>query len=126
MKIYLKFQKRRLLHRRKKQNVVGQSSVKAKVRVMTHGIYEGLWMKIILDDLKVKYEELMKFFCDNNATISISHNPIQHDRTKHIKIDKHFIKGKCKMFSPKGSLQLDFKNSMTNHTVAFEAKPYFT
>ena len=34
----------------------------------------------------------MKLFCDNKATISIANNPIQHDRTKHVEIDRHFIK----------------------------------
>ncbi|RDX93620.1 Copia protein, partial [Mucuna pruriens] len=61
---------------------------------MAQGIHEGLWMKIILDDLKVKYEGLIKLFCDNKSVISIAHNPVQHDRTKHIEIDKHFIKEK--------------------------------
>ena len=28
------------------------------------------------------------------AAISISHNPVQHDKTKHIEVDKHFIKEK--------------------------------
>lgn len=28
------------------------------------------------------------------ATINISLNPIQHDRTKHVKIDRHFIREK--------------------------------
>ncbi|RDY12032.1 Copia protein, partial [Mucuna pruriens] len=58
---------------------------------------KGLWMKIILDDLKVKYEGPIKLFCDNNSTISIAHNPVQHDRTKHIEIDRHFIKEKLDM-----------------------------
>ena len=33
-------------------------------------------------------------FCDNKATIDISHNPIQHDHTKHVEVDRHFIKEK--------------------------------
>ncbi|RDX98200.1 hypothetical protein CR513_18909, partial [Mucuna pruriens] len=61
---------------------------------------DRLWIKdppsdiIILDDLKVKYEGPIKLFCDNYSAISIIHNPIQHDRTKHIEIDGHFIKEK--------------------------------
>lgn len=36
----------------------------------------------------------MKLFCYNKSTISISHNPVQHDKTKHIEINRHFIKKK--------------------------------
>jgi hypothetical protein len=32
--------------------------------------------------------------CDNESAISIAHNPVQHDRTKHIEVDRHFIKEK--------------------------------
>jgi hypothetical protein len=31
-------------------------------------------------------------FCDNKAAIDISHNHVQHDRTKHVEVDRHFIK----------------------------------
>ncbi|RDX96167.1 hypothetical protein CR513_21205, partial [Mucuna pruriens] len=58
------------------------------------GICERLWMEIILNDLKLKYERPIKLFCDNSSTISIAHNLVQHDMTKHIEIDKHFIKEK--------------------------------
>ena len=33
-------------------------------------------------------------FCDNQSTISIAKNPVHHDRTKHVEIDRHFIKEK--------------------------------
>ena len=33
----------------------------------------------------------MQLYCNNNATISIAHNPVHHDRTKHVEVDRHFI-----------------------------------
>lgn len=36
----------------------------------------------------------MKHYCDNVSAISIAHNPVQHDHTKHIEVDRHFIKEK--------------------------------
>ena len=71
--------------RSKKQNVVSRSSAEAEFRAMAQGVCELLWMKIILDDLKIKYEVPMAF--NNKSAISIAHNVVQHDRTKHIEID---------------------------------------
>ena len=39
-------------------------------------------------------ENQMMLWCDNNSAISIANNPVQHDRTKHIEINKFFIKEK--------------------------------
>ena len=36
----------------------------------------------------------MKMYCDNKVVINISHNSIHHDRTKHVEVDRHFIKEK--------------------------------
>ena len=69
--------------RSKKQNVVARSSAEAKFRAMTAGVCELLWVKIILEDLKVQWSKPMKLYCDNKSTINIAHNPVQHDRTKH-------------------------------------------
>ena len=78
--------------RSKKQNVVARSSVEEEFRAMAKGICELLSMKIILNDLKVKYEAPMGLVCDKKSAIIIAHNPVQHDRTKHVEIDRHFIK----------------------------------
>ncbi|RDX96277.1 Copia protein, partial [Mucuna pruriens] len=80
--------------RRKKQNMVVRSSVESKFQAMARDIFEGLWMKIILDYLKVKYEGPIKLLYGNNSAISIAYNPVQHDTTKHIEIDGYFIKEK--------------------------------
>ncbi|XP_068666389.1 uncharacterized protein [Aristolochia californica] len=36
----------------------------------------------------------LKLYCDNKAARDIAHNPVQHDRTKHVEVDRHFIKEK--------------------------------
>ena len=36
----------------------------------------------------------MKLHSDRKAAITIAHNPVQHDRTKHVEVDRHFIKEK--------------------------------
>ena len=36
----------------------------------------------------------MNLYCDNRAAIQIAQNPVQHDQTKHVEIDRNFIKEK--------------------------------
>ena len=36
----------------------------------------------------------MKLYYDNKSTINIAHNLVQHDRAKHLEVDRHFIKEK--------------------------------
>ena len=48
----------------------------------------------ILEELKRPVIMPMKLYCDNKAAINIAHNPVQHDRTKYVEVDRHFIKEK--------------------------------
>jgi Reverse transcriptase (RNA-dependent DNA polymerase) len=78
----------------KKQNVVSLSSAKSEFRGMVKAICELLWLKKFLTELGFEPRTEMKLFCDNKASIDMAHNPVQHERTKHIEIDRHFIKEK--------------------------------
>ena len=80
--------------RSKKQNVVARSSAEAEYRAMAQGVCEILWVQKLLAELGLLEREKLSLFCDNKAAISIAQNPVQHDRTKHIEIDRHFIKEK--------------------------------
>ena len=74
--------------------MVARSSAEAEFRAVAQGICEILWIRRLLEELKVSQSSPMKLYCDNKAAISISHNPVLHDRTKHVEVDKHFIKEK--------------------------------
>ena len=69
-------------------------------------------MRTLLVDLKVNQENQMMLWCDNKSAISIANNPVQHDRTKHIEIDRFFIKEKL----DNGILKLSHVS--TEHQVA--------
>ena len=80
--------------RSKKQSVVARSSAEAEFHAMAQGICEGIWLNRLLEELRVPLKHPIVLYCDNQAAISIAKNPVHHDRTKHVEIDRHFIKEK--------------------------------
>ena len=76
----------------KKQSVVARSSAEAEYKAMNLGICKEIWLQKVLSDLHQECETPLKLFCDNKAAISIANNHVQHDRTKHVEIDRYFIK----------------------------------
>ena len=79
--------------RSKKQAVVSRSSAESEYRALALGICEGMWIQRLLRELKVE-GGAVKMLSDSQAAISIAKNPVHHDRTKHIEIDRHFISEK--------------------------------
>ena len=77
-----------------KQRVVSTSSAEAELRALAQGIKEELWLKRVLDEIQVNVDLPLKLYCDNKAAISMALNPIQHERSKHVEIDRHFIREK--------------------------------
>ena len=87
-----------LTWRSKKQSVVARSSAEAELRIesefVTLRICEILWLKMLLKELRIESEFPLRVYCDNKAAILIAHNSVHDDCTKHVEVDRYFIKEK--------------------------------
>ncbi|KAK4269831.1 hypothetical protein QN277_022938 [Acacia crassicarpa] len=57
---------------------------------------EIVWALGLLRDLQIPQIGPVPIYYDNIAAIHIAANPVFHERTKHIKVDCHFIRDKWK------------------------------
>ena len=55
---------------------------------------ELIWLRHLLQELRFGKDEQMKQICDNQAALHIASNPVFHERTKHIEVNRHFIREK--------------------------------
>ena len=97
--------------RSKKQTFVARSSTEAEYCAFANTTSELLWLRRLLKDLGVSTSSATPIYCDNQNAIHITHNDVFHERTKHIKIDCHFIRyhlvhGALKLFSVSSKDQL--------------------
>lgn len=59
-------------------------------------VAELTWVCDVLNELNCPVLSPITLYFDNQAAIQIASDPIFHERTKHIKIDCHFIREKIK------------------------------
>ena len=53
----------------KKQSVVARNSVEAEFKAVAQGIYEGLWLQKLLEELHIIVELPIKLYYDNKAPL---------------------------------------------------------
>jgi hypothetical protein len=76
----------------KRQNTISSSSAEAEYRVVTKGVAKATWMCQLLLELYAPLGRATLVYCDNYSVVYMTSNPVQHQRTKHIEIDLHFVR----------------------------------
>ncbi|GJR86133.1 retrovirus-related pol polyprotein from transposon TNT 1-94 [Tanacetum coccineum] len=93
----------------KKQTTLAISTTEAEYVSAGKACQQALWMKQALIDYDVRLDDV-PIMCDNKGAIDLSKNPVQHSRTKHIKIRHHFLRDNVQ----KGHISIEKVPSVDN------------
>ncbi|KAJ9565778.1 LOW QUALITY PROTEIN: hypothetical protein OSB04_001744, partial [Centaurea solstitialis] len=103
----------------KREHVVSRSSVEAEYRGIANVVAETAWLRNLLLELSCPLSRATVVFCDNVSVIYLASNPVQHQRTKHVEIDLHFVRERVAIGHVRvlhglpSCLFLDFRNSLS-------------
>ncbi|GJT94292.1 ribonuclease H-like domain-containing protein [Tanacetum coccineum] len=64
----------------------------AEYRGVTNAVAKTCWLRNLLRELHTPLATATLVYCDNVSVIYLSSNPVQHQHTKHIEIDIHFVR----------------------------------
>nr|GFA08778.1 ribonuclease H-like domain-containing protein [Tanacetum cinerariifolium] len=64
----------------------------AEYRGVANVVAETAWLRNLLRELHYPLSAATLIYCDNVSATYLSANPVQHQRTKHIEIDIHFVR----------------------------------
>ncbi|KAK4359715.1 hypothetical protein RND71_021944 [Anisodus tanguticus] len=78
----------------KRQAMLSRSSAEVEYRGVANVVAEICWLRNLLLELQCPLHKASIVYCDNISAICMSHNPVQHQRTKHIEMDIHFVREK--------------------------------
>jgi hypothetical protein len=77
----------------KRQPTIALSIIEAEYMANTQATKEAIWMTKFMKELGYMNEKkAMVIRCDNQGAISLTRNPTQHARTKHIDVQHHFVR----------------------------------
>ncbi|GJV09343.1 hypothetical protein Tco_1346999 [Tanacetum coccineum] len=77
----------------KLQSVVAMSTTEAEYVAAAQDSKEAVWLKMLLEELGYKQEKIT-LFCDNQSALYLARNPAFHSKTKHIRVQYHFVREK--------------------------------
>ncbi|KAI3690613.1 hypothetical protein L2E82_48745 [Cichorium intybus] len=81
----------------KRQPTISRSSAEAKYRGVANAVAEATWLRNLLVELHVPLRKATVVYCDNISAVYLLQNPVQHQHTKHVEIDIHFVREKVRI-----------------------------
>ncbi|GJX64465.1 ribonuclease H-like domain-containing protein [Tanacetum coccineum] len=76
----------------KRQPTLSRFSAEAEYRGVANAVAETCWLRNLLRELHTPLSFATLVYCDNVSVVYVSCNLVQHQRTKHIEIDIHFVR----------------------------------
>ncbi|GKD16217.1 ribonuclease H-like domain-containing protein [Tanacetum coccineum] len=76
----------------KRHVTLSRSSAEAKYRGVSYVVVETAWLWNLLLELHAPLSSATLVYCDNVGFVYLSTIPVQHQHTKHIEIDIHFVR----------------------------------
>jgi hypothetical protein len=76
----------------KKQTIVSRSSAETELRDLASVTAEVTWFRWLLADFGISLTTSMPVHCNSTGSISIAHDPMKHQLTKHIGIDCFYVR----------------------------------
>ncbi|GKE41637.1 ribonuclease H-like domain-containing protein [Tanacetum coccineum] len=76
----------------KRQHTLSKSSAEAEYKGVANVVVETAWLRNLLRELHIPLLSATLVYCDNVSAIYMTANPVQHQWTKHIEIDIHFVR----------------------------------
>ncbi|KAG7548055.1 hypothetical protein ISN44_As12g032640 [Arabidopsis suecica] len=73
------------------------TSAEAEYCGVANAVAETTWLRNLLLELHCPLSKATLFYCDNISAVYLSTNPVQHQRTKHVEIDLHFVRERIAM-----------------------------
>ncbi|CAI7856906.1 unnamed protein product [Closterium sp. NIES-54] len=78
--------------RSKKQNEVGLSSCETEYMALHHGVKEVVWLRRLLEEIRVCQREPTVMFCNNESVVKLAKNACLPGLTKHIRPKWHCVR----------------------------------
>jgi hypothetical protein len=96
-----------------KQQVVALSNCEAEYIAASTALTQALWLVRLLSDLLGRDTGAVELRVDSKSALALAKNPIFHERSKHIRVSHHFIRGCLEVGSIKAGY-INTKNQLVD------------